>query len=477
MSNYDKVERQFWNLLEIRDEDMNEEDAIRLEHSIRLLDLDPQEAEKEIESDSELREILKLDQLNLLEESSDSEPLTEEEEEMFEEHETSVPPSTARMNKTETDIPETSANAEFRNKKRKSENMTFFPTGPKAGFGETKNVIGGFLDIECDDNRKQNIDKWAAEINLIIQTNKDVYDTPRNVMLLAEHKSLGIAKEFIKRTIWDTTGTPEDTFENILEGLYAMFLGLNYISDKQSELKKEQEEARKRLIKLQICDICELKKFNCDYEVNFHKLEQKEFPEFIKQYLTKIPIVGTKALEKFREAKAPMTHSLGYAIKLVNEELQLICKLTKQQKRLKKFNKRCCGIIGEKPTDYGCKPVYKKSSKKKYLKRYKFQKKKKSFKPGKYFRKKKDSQKDKSKFCPKGKKSCRCWLCNIEGHYANECPNRRNSSDKVKLLEFAEDNGFEPIEDKFDDYIKVYELIEEPPDDSTESDDSSTDSD
>lgn len=59
------------------------------------------------------------------------------------------------------------------------------------------------------------------------------------------------------------------------------------------------------------------------------------------------------------------------------------------------------------------------------------------------FHKKKD-EKDKS--CPMGKKKCRCCLCQEEGHYANECPKKKNS-EKTQVLKLAYNLGYEPIED------------------------------
>lgn len=197
-------------------------------------------------------------------------------------------------------------------------------------------------------------------------------------------------------------------------------------------------------------------------------------------YLTKIPLVGEKALKTFKETAIPPMHmSLGLAMKIVSEEINSICELSKKQKRLKKFNKKCCSFLAEPTTEFGCKPEKKfhkkKFSKKKFYKKKSFKKYKRKFTPGKYF--KKPNKTGKAKFCPKGKKNCRCWICSEEGHYANECPNRKQFPNQVKLLEIAEINGFEPIEEVFKDYEEVYTLIKEKPPDSTSESETSTSSD
>ena len=44
----------------------------------------------------------------------------------------------------------------------------------------------------------------------------------------------------------------------------------------------------------------------------------------------------------------------------------------------------------------------------------------------------------KSDTCPTKKKDCRCWYCNEDGHYANECPKKKSSPGK-KLLRLIEE--------------------------------------
>ena len=65
--------------------------------------------------------------------------------------------------------------------------------------------------------------------------------------------------------------------------------------------------------------------------------------------------------------------------------------------------------------------------------------------------------------CPTKKKDCRCWYCNEDGHYANECPKKKTTSGK-KLLRLIQETDlhfiqpYDQISDTDDDF---YELQEE----------------
>ena len=83
---------------------------------------------------------------------------------------------------------------------------------------------------------------------------------------------------------------------------------------------------------------------------------------------------------------------------------------------------------------------------------------------------------DRSRKKRKGKKNCRCWICNEEGHYANECPNRKKHDEKARMLETVYSLGFLPIEEPYEDIQEVYILEEEldPGPESSEDDESNT---
>lgn len=167
--------------------------------------------------------------------------------------------------------------------------------------------------------------------------------------------------------------------------------------------------------------------------------------------------------QEFNSVKNNTTkYSLGLATKIAKELIAKICEINKLGKKLKKFNKSCCKIAEQQSLTYGC-TEKKQYFQKKYKKKYTWKKKKKSFKPGKYFKKREIKPSEKEKFCPKGKKNCRCWICSEEGHYANECPNRKIYPNKVKFLEEIQElrSDLIPVEDIYDESCRVYKAIEE----------------
>ncbi|XP_035845941.1 uncharacterized protein LOC118479229 [Helianthus annuus] len=335
------------------------------------------------------------------------------------------------------------------------------PDSNSNGSATTINTI----KIDCIfnlDKRKEVIDKWNTEISLIIQTNSEEFSKAKALLLLLEHKSAGIVQNFIKGTTWDENLQGEDLFDQIINAIYMMFLGLDLITDKDRENQKMLEKARQNLAKAQLCDICLLDDFTCLYETNLYKLGTGEFHSWIEAYLMKIPIVGEKAKERWNKEKNQFKmHSLGFATRIVKEEIASYCDLSNKQKQLKRFNKDCCKKLAELPQlSFGCEPTKDKGYfKKKYKNKYKtktkkrfWKSKKRKFSPGKYF------SKEKPKVCPQGKKKCRCWICSEEGHYANECPNRQKFPEKIKFILEAEIEGYFPSENIFDGYTQVYAL-------------------
>ena len=489
MSYMKAVEKIFWNNLENEELQITDDNIDILEEAIRLMEIDDESiANKEIETSSKLKTLFGFNEtLNVietfsseeesddLEESQDSETDSLEtdssEDEVFSKNfkmnnQTPSPKEEAGESSKKETGESSGGQPEEKFSSSKKRKGDFYPTTESKN---TSNIYGSnILNIDGKNNRKELIDKWAQEISLIIQTNSEAYDDYNTVLLLMEHKTTGVVNSLIKNTAWEPVMNPILAYEKVIDAIYTMFLGINLATNKSLELAKMVSNAKSMLTNMQLCNICFLDQFFGDYEKYLYQLNDKDdYKKFVCDYLLKIPLIGEKSLDRFTsEATGIEELSLGYAHKIVKEEISKICDLTRKQKQLKSFNKRCCDKIIEQPLDYGCRKTQKSSKKnsyKKATKKYRFVRKRKPFKPGKYVKKKfvKNYSNEKQKFCPKGKKNCRCWICNEEGHYANECPNRKKQDGKARMLEQVYSLGFIPIEDPYEDVQEVYILIEE----------------
>lgn len=480
MTNYYRnVEEFFWNNWEDDDLKVNDDNVALLEHAITLMELnDEVRANQIIEQDDYLRSAFGPKQESILIIEEQSEPSDWESDIGSFNSETTndfvqrdAQPR-FRMNpnsevKTELDdIPETSRDGATRNKRPRN----VFNEAPKPNHG----AFGIFtLNLDCNKDRKRDISVWLNEISLLIQTQPEAFDTPEKVILLAEHKSSGNLNRYLKNVSWRTQGiTPVNTLNIIAQAVYLAFLGLDYVEDGKKEAKDIKNKAEERMTKMTLCDICYLESFYCDYEKSFYELQEvDETLKYVQLYLRKIPIVGEIARSRYEaESNSYTKQSLAYAHKLVKEEITKICNLSKTQKKLKKFNKSCCPkLVDDLTLDYGCKVKPKrkvfKYEKKRSSKHKRFQKRyvKKSFKPSKFARKPSRNP-SKEKFCPKGKKNCRCWICSEEGHYANECPNKENNKKQFKMFQEVLSQGLVPIEEPYEHEHHVFEFFEEPPD-------------
>jgi len=338
------------------------------------------------------------------------------------------------------------------------------------------------------------------------QTLSDDFDLAYTLLL---NKTIGLALKLLQGIDKDTfmRGTCEDFLQNVVNLFYTVFLGTNYLNDGENQTRIEQEESRQRLTRLQICDLCEIDAFTCDYKRNLLNIPNQEWIEFIEAYLKKIPYIGPMVIEEYKALPPISKLSLAVAKNMVTKKLTSICTDRMLAKRTKKIN-LCCPEFQGLETMYGCNTIPKlKKLKRKLKKKFRFKKPKrkhyykspkrikKYFGQPKYrkhfFKKKKFGHKkglneepstmnsqDKPKFCPQKKKDCKCWICQEIGHYSYECPNTKSNKAQAKAFEeITMVYDLAPLEDAFE-YVssdKELYLIESGSDNRSE-DDSSSDS-
>nr|KAJ0188041.1 hypothetical protein LSAT_V11C900505820 [Lactuca sativa] len=323
----------------------------------------------------------------------------------------------------EDDEAKSSYTATRRDNKKKCEFQMPVHNGiPNSGQGpNTINVlnIDYIQDLKL---RERVVEKWVTEISLILQTNPDEFEKAKNVLLLLEHKTDGIVQKFLRNNNWNEELNGSDLFDNLINVIYTTFLGLDYISNKDFTINKKVDIARVSMTKLQLHGISLLDKYTCMYESYLYDIPQRsEYVQWISAYLMKIPIIGETCTDRWKKeaTREIQQTSLSYATKIAKEEIDRICQDRYKQQNLKTISKDCCSILSDfKNFDIG---------KKNYTN------KKRKISPGKYFKKPSKETPKKTTSCPQGKKKCRCWICSEEGHYANECPNRKNTLTKSRF--------------------------------------------
>ncbi|GJY42541.1 putative transcription factor interactor and regulator CCHC(Zn) family protein [Tanacetum coccineum] len=386
------------------------------QHLIKLLSFNDDECEQQFkENPQEFEKYLPKQFFNTITDQKMEEPKTESDSDE------ELPFETEKINKVKSEY------RKGESSKNKSRNYEFRMPMHKGIPNKNSSSSGAIniLNLDCISDlteRKRILEKWSTEISLILQTNQDDFQTAKSVLTLIEHKTEGNIQSLVKQAQWNEDLHGIDFFDSVIDILYTMFVGIDYHGNKDLEIIKEQEQARRNLTRL--------------------------IPEIWKN-----------------EGNIISKNSLAFATRLAKEEITKICDTRYKQKRLKSLSKSCCeNIVNMEHLDIGRIKNDKKKSfyKKKFKKKYKtsWKQKRKRFSPGKYFKPTKDPP---EKYCPKGKekKKCRCWTCNEEGHYSNECPKKNQYPTKVKMCRIALLHGYEPIEDIYEDEKDVFCLKEE----------------
>ncbi|GJX02555.1 mitochodrial transcription termination factor [Tanacetum coccineum] len=134
--------------------------------------------------------------------------------------------------------------------KNKSRNYEFRMPMHK-GIPNKNNSSSGainILNLDCISDlteRKRILEKWSTEISLILQTNQDDFQTAKSVLTLIEHKTEGNIQSLVKQAQWNEDIHGIDFFDSVIDILYTMFVGIDYHGNKDLEIIKEQEQARR----------------------------------------------------------------------------------------------------------------------------------------------------------------------------------------------------------------------------------------
>ncbi|ACB69772.1 coat protein [Eupatorium vein clearing virus] len=336
------------------------------------------------------------------------------------------------------------------------------------------------LNLDCTTSfsgRRALIELWKKEMDIILLTGK--IRTAEELIMLVDYKTAGNVNAAIKGYSWNRQFSPADLLEAVRKVLYTVFLGEDHATQEALEVAVRIANAKSIMTNLKLCNICNVDEFFCTFEKYMFRIPIGEHPEWVQMYLRKIPFVGEQAYNQFM-ANAPETSkpSLAAAHRVVKDLLNQKCLDALQTKKLKKFSTKCCPKLIPQNLEIGCpapkkwtnrkKKSYRKSSKQRSMtKSYRGKRRKTTYQPRKYFRKK-SAKTDKKKNCPKGKSSCKCWICNMEGHYANDCPERNKNSKTVKFLQTLDQMGYEPVEDIFDGEQELFYFDEVEPGETSE---------
>nr|WPF45133.1 coat protein [Hibiscus soymovirus] len=358
---------------------------------------------------------------------------------------------------------------------------------PSKYLEKEREIVNGVLNIDCAKNAEELVLNWINQYKLLIQTRDPLIEslTIINLNRYMRYKTTGVIANFFENTemttLMGTTGQEtgieykisyiDEVARKIFEEFFGYLPNESYIANKDDVVKV--------LSNMKLCDPCNLENFFCQVREQYYLLKENQRTDLLAIVKSKLPYPMVKYIEEqlTNPLRRSRVQTLGLIERFAKEYRQNLCISKVERRYIDKVDIRCCKKLEEVPQEYGCSKPYKRKHKK-YFKRYKPRRYKTYRKPWKSYYKKRFrkqlSPKKKNKYCPSGKKNCRCWLCQEEGHYANECPNKdkyKNKNNKLKMI-FA--LGFEPIEENIqtDEEIDfdLYSLESE-----TESEYSSTD--
>ncbi|CAN1188541.1 hypothetical protein LINPERHAP2_LOCUS39388 [Linum perenne] len=329
------------------------------------------------------------------------------------------------------------------------------------------------LDLDCSTDPLRDMEDWKNRIGILIQINEDLKSlAPAEIFNFIIYKTTGIVYHYLgamdvpsKTLIYGDDALK--TFEKIIQVITQEFLGRFPQETKQNTTLSQQ--AIWHLTNLRICNMCYLEPFICEFRKYYYQVIEPARKDLDKLIYAKLPpVVASKVEATFEEElrKGSIPNTLGGRIFTLQAWHKQACNEEKLKEQAK--IKLCCEQSIDKIGKYGCKDD---NEIKYYRKRHKN-----TERLGKYLIRNIEeiniknlidileienntNKKVNKRNIVRKENSCRCWLCNEEGHYANKCPKKNKNDKKQEVLRLAYDYGFEPIEDS-DCELSDIEIVE-----------------
>ncbi|KAF8379005.1 hypothetical protein HHK36_028432 [Tetracentron sinense] len=280
------------------------------------------------------------------------------------------------------------------------------------------NSVGIKLDIDRVDNIKKALDTWKHSMELCFALH-NVW-TVEECHAYAELSLVGGVKVFITdlfKAIDDESKALKTQYlekyeeQRNVDG-YVWLIHREYIGQiGQLSREKEQEVARIKLCKLQLCNLRFLKEYSNSFRYLYHLCGDRG-NDLKNEYFRKIPHIGHtlkigyQSYEGFDRAR---DNTIGERIQYVTDRLKYMKEAFDDQKTASKASKNL-SLGKKKDKKFLKKRFFKKNdSKKKRVPNYRKDNSKKTF----------------------GKK---CWTCGKEGHFAPQCPDKDKQANIVECM-------------------------------------------
>ncbi|CAJ2666043.1 unnamed protein product [Trifolium pratense] len=326
----------------------------------------------------------------------------------------------------------------------------------------------GVLDIDCSLDTAKDLRDWYNTNNVLIHLNEDLRNLgSADIFNYLQYKTRGNAFKYISNLPPQVIGTMPLIGSLVTDWVYSLLVKefKGWKDTVQSKAAFSDQNLWK-ITNLKICNMCYIDNFICEFQSYYYNIdnETRLSRGLLDLFYDKLPEgVSTQVKLYFTStsSEGKVDDTLGGRITVLKQWLTDKCseKIAKREAKVS----LCCDKLQNKVGNYRCNSRNPKKKSRRNIRSYKKKKFRKipfkKFRKGdkKFFRKKPPYPKRKT--CPQNKKSCTCWLCHEEGHYANECPKRDNPKKNVLQAIYA--IGYEPIESDVESDEEIYEYCTE----------------